>query len=391
MKLIHCHFFLLAALICVPAAADDFESLFDGTHLDHWIRTNTPEETWTVHSGLLMCTGKPYGEIRTKEMFENFILELEWRHVLPRGNAGIFVWADDIPSRGVPFHRGIEVQVLELGYGASQHHTSDGDIFPIHGATMEPDNGRGGSRAFPTEARVKPTPEWNHFRITCNDGDITLAVNGKVVTSGRNCQPRKGYICLESEGGVVHYRNIRIQRLPSTNAGEQETAIADRGYESVYSGLTLTGWKTAARQLDNAKEADGWIVDDWKLRHLPWAPERPVRLDCGRASATGFLCDFRLAGEQSAARFSLLGAENADGILDTGDSRLSEHLSDHGQWNRLEYDTADGKLRILLNGKELPQVDAGQNEVTLILEADGAVDYANLFVRSRPETPAARR
>ena len=47
-------------------------------------------------------------------------------------------------------------------------------------AKMTPINGRGGSRAFPTEERSKPSPQWNHYRIVCQDGAISLAVNGKV-------------------------------------------------------------------------------------------------------------------------------------------------------------------------------------------------------------------
>ena len=45
--------------------------------------------------------------------------------MVPGGNAGVFVWADDITSRGVPFHRGIEVQVLENAYGNTRgsHHS----------------------------------------------------------------------------------------------------------------------------------------------------------------------------------------------------------------------------------------------------------------------------
>ena len=80
-------------------------------------------------------------------------------------------------------------------------------FFPIHGAKMTPVNGRGGSRAFPTENRSLPSPQWNHYRIECRDGEVSLAVNGKLVTQGKACSPRKGYICIESEGGIVHYRN----------------------------------------------------------------------------------------------------------------------------------------------------------------------------------------
>ncbi len=208
---------LTAVLLFSPLVlAQDWKPLFNGKSLDGWVYVNTPPDTWSVQDNMLICSGKPIGEIRTDRMYQNFVLELEWRHMVPGGNAGIFVWADDITSRGVPFHRGIEVQVLENDYGNSDSHTTHGDIFPIHGATMNPINGRGGSRAFPTENRSKPSPEWNHYRITCQDGAISLEVNGALVTQGKECNPRKGYICIESEGGVVHYKNIRIQELPET-------------------------------------------------------------------------------------------------------------------------------------------------------------------------------
>ncbi len=193
----------------------EFKPMFNGTDLTGWVRTNTPSETWTYRDGVLHCTGKPIGELRTDKMYQNFIMELEWRHLVPGGNAGIFVWADDIPARGVPFHRGIEVQVLENSYGNTQGYSTHGDIFPIHGAKMTPINGRGGDRAFPSELLSKPSPEWNHYRIECRDGDIALSVNGKLVTQGKKSWPNKGYICLESEGGKVEYRNVRIAELPA--------------------------------------------------------------------------------------------------------------------------------------------------------------------------------
>ncbi len=243
-----CSLVLATSLLIAPTwirpcvAEDGFLPMFNGTDLTGWVLTNTPAETWSFEDGVLFCTGKPIGEIRTAKMYQNFVMELEWRHMVPRGNAGIFVWADDITSRGVPFHRGIEVQVLENDYGNSQGHTTHGDIFPIHGATMTPINGRGGSRAFPTENRSKPSPEWNHYRIECRDGEISLAVNGEIVTRGKDCVPRKGYICLESEGGVVQYRNVQIRELPDSDLSPDHIAIANRGYHSLYTGLNLSGW-----------------------------------------------------------------------------------------------------------------------------------------------------
>ena len=140
--------FVLSLPVAQPCcyAQDDFVPMFNGSDLSGWVLTNTPHQTWSFKDGVLFCTGKPIGEIRTAKMYQNFIMELEWRHMVPRGNAGIFVWADDITARGVPFHRGIEVQVLENEYGNTKSHTTHGDMFPIHGATMTPINGRGGSR-----------------------------------------------------------------------------------------------------------------------------------------------------------------------------------------------------------------------------------------------------
>ncbi len=239
--------------------ADEFVPLFDGKSLDGWVNVNCAPSTWSVRDGMIHCTGKPIGELRTGRMYQNFVLELEWQHLQPEGNAGVFVWADAITAPGQPFHRAVEVQVLDGREGPG--YTSDGDIFPIHGTTLKPDNGRGGMRAFPTEKRVKPSPAWNHYRITCNDGSISLAVNGKVVTTGSESSLRKGYICLESEGSPVNFRKLRIQELPATPLGPEQVAKADEGFVSLYTGVDLSGWKTHEGLIGH------WQPNDWQLTY----------------------------------------------------------------------------------------------------------------------------
>ena len=213
----------------------------------------------------------------------------------PRGNAGIFVWADDITARGQPFHRSVEVQVLENAYGNSGGHTVHGDIFPIHGATMTPVNGRGGSRAFPTEFRSKPSPEWNHYRIVCDDGNISLAVNGKVVTRGKEASPRKGYICLESEGGVVHYRNMRVKELPATPLEPGQVAIANRGYRCLYTGVDFSGWRAT----------EGWRSQNWQFRFDGNRTQQTSRSSPSSRSVTlALFSTFACRGRPSRAWFS---------------------------------------------------------------------------------------
>lgn len=372
--------FVLLAIFgspCPYVAGQEMKPLFNGKDLSGWVLVNTPPETWSVKDGMLVCTGKPIGELRTEIMFQNFELELEWRHMVPKGNAGIFVWADDITSRGVPFHRGIEVQVLENSYGNSQSHTTHGDIFPIHGATMTPVNGRGGSRAFPTEERSKPSPEWNHYRIVCNDGSISLAVNGKLVTQGNSASPRKGYICLESEGGVVHYRNIRIKSLPETPIEAKDIALANRNLRSIYTGLNLNGWRV--HDSSNAS----WQAKDWVLAFDGSVAAEKSRIESRFDGLEMFVLDFQFNPKSESFSLYLPGDANPIKFRARDDDQFGKSLQKIGAWNRIEGSLLNGEWALMVNGskysiKRHSKSDSG----TLAIESAGPLSLANLFVRT---------
>jgi hypothetical protein len=245
------HFLLLVALAALNArAASDpngFVPLFNGRDLSGWVNANCAPETWTVRDGVIHCTGHPTGALRTSRQYENFILELEWRHLSSGGNSGVFLWGTPIAARGVPFLRGIEVQVLDHGFnvpGKNEWYTTHGDVFPIHGATMKPFGRHNDMRSFPSEERTKGTPEWNHYRIVGTNGVIRLEVNGKEVSGGEDCNYRKGYLALESEGAPVEFRNVRIKELPSSDVSNALTAPLDQGWRSLFTGLDLRGWQT---------------------------------------------------------------------------------------------------------------------------------------------------
>jgi hypothetical protein len=354
--------------------ADGFTPMFNGEDLAGWRHVNTAPSTWRFEEGLLVCSGKPIGELRTQRMYQNFVMELEWRHMVPKGNAGVFVWADDITARGVPFHRGIEVQVLENAYGNNDSHTTHGDIFPIHGATMTPVNGRGGSRAFPTENRSRPSPEWNHYRIEANDGEISLAVNGKVVTRGQDCNPRKGYICLESEGGIVHYRNVRIRELPETPIEPEQIAIAERGYRSLYNGVDLDDWRATGP----------WKVNDWVLNYDGQPETKDAALESKEQfGRVGFLFDVRRK-ENSGAPWIRVGPIGF--ALDPADGPLAEALRP-GRWARVEGRIEGGELVIAVNGQDVmrDEFTTPAKPGPFSITPDGPVDLANVYVREVDE------
>ena len=80
--------------------------LFNGRNLDGWVNVNCAPDTWSVRDGMIHSTGKPICELRTARMFENFILELEYQHLEPQGNAGVFIWGDALTAPWPAVRRG---------------------------------------------------------------------------------------------------------------------------------------------------------------------------------------------------------------------------------------------------------------------------------------------
>ena len=164
---------MTAACAAVVAADDDgFVPLFNGRDLTGWVNANCAPETWSVREGMIHCTGRPTGALRTTRQYENFILEVEWRHLSKGGNSGVFIWGTPIAAPAVPFLRGIEVQVLDHGY-AEQYEkqtgkkpdwfTTHGDVFPIHGATMKPFGRRSEERRVGKECRRLCRSRWSPY------------------------------------------------------------------------------------------------------------------------------------------------------------------------------------------------------------------------------------
>lgn len=222
-----------------PLRADEppqFKDLFNGKDLSGWVNVNTDKDTWQVKDGLLVCIGKPIGVLRTEKQYENFILHIEWRHMEPGGNSGVFAWSEGTVPAGRRLPKGLEVQMLELDW-VNQHKLKDGstppiayvhgELFGANGLTVVPDNPRG-ARSKSLENRCKGRGEWNVYDAVFVDGVVKLAVNGKFVNGVSQSSVRKGYLCLESEGAEIHFRNIRILELPpGLTTPEQAAPVVD--------------------------------------------------------------------------------------------------------------------------------------------------------------------
>lgn len=358
-----------------------FKPIFNGRDLAGWTNVNCAPSTFTVSDGMIRCTGVPTGVIRTDRMYENFILEMEWRHLSPQGNAGLFIWSDALTARGQPFTRSVEVQVMVGSEG--DWYTSDGDIFPIHGAVMTPENGRGGgNRAFPTEKRMKPSPQWNHYRVECLNGEVSLAVNGKVVTRGKACSPRKGFICLEAEGTPIDFRNLRIKELPpaSPPLPAEHIARAEEGFRPLYTGVDFAGWDFKPAHEGHFR-ADDWTISfDGQGEDL-WTTE----------SFEDFIliADWRWVQPARDADFPVLlpdgsEAKNADGsvkverVADAGDSGIYLRGSSKSQVNIWCWPVGSGEVYGYRTDAAMPP--EVRSAATPRIKADAPLGQWNRFI-----------
>ena len=196
-----------------------------------WINVNTAPDTWHLEKDILVCSGKPIGVMRSEKQYENFILHIEWKHIEPGGNSGTFVWSNANPPEETRLPDGVEVQMLELDW--VKLNTRDGvippiayvhgELFGVGGVKTVPDNPRS-TRSKSIENRCKGMGDWNTYDVVCVDGVIKLSVNGKFVNGISRSSQKKGYICLESEGAEIHFRNIRIVELPPGVTSSEQTA-----------------------------------------------------------------------------------------------------------------------------------------------------------------------
>ncbi len=399
--------------------------LFNGRDLSGWVNVNTAPETWSVRDGTIVCTGMPAGILRTEAMYQNYVLELDWKHTRPKGNAGLFVHSDALPHVGKPFSRSMEVQIMDGDHGS---------IFAIQGATLHPlTNPRGALRAQPTEARCHPAEsgEWNHYKLTSRDGAIDLEVNGKVVTRVEDCSLVKGYICLEAERSECLFRDIRLTPLPGSEPPPDKVATADDGFHSLFDGLDFDGWKLeegsgnhwvandGAIAYDGQSEAprgkqDLWteashkdfvLIADWRLPRKAERIDRPVFSPEGDrlADQTQAVLDAGDSGiylrGNSKSQLNIwcqpMGSGQVHGYMT--DRSLSPEVrqaviprvradNPPGQWNRFVVTMKGDRLTVVLNGEtvideaQLPGIPP-DGPIALQHHTD-PVEFRNLFLKT---------
>lgn len=141
------------------------------------------------------------------QVYENFVLRVEWRTMRGDANSGVFIRCPPLADDFQPaIDRGYEIQIDDYG--------------------VDPEHDRSFSRLHITGAIYKLAPArvvasrgaalWNDFEITARGGTIEVMLNGELVSrlTQASREPR-GHIALQAhhDGSNVQFRNLQLRRL----------------------------------------------------------------------------------------------------------------------------------------------------------------------------------
>ena len=194
--------------------------LFNGDSLDQF-RGYHKEEIgagWKVEDGTLHFDGtKGSGDIVTKQEFENFVLQFEWK-ISAGGNSGVMYRVSLGDKK--PYLSGPEYQVLDDNKhrDGKKPSTSAGALYALY---------------VPRNKQLNAVGQWNKSKIVLNGKKVEHWLNGtKVVDAeigsddwkekieaskfkswkkfGKN---KKGHLCFQDHGNKVWYRSITVDVL----------------------------------------------------------------------------------------------------------------------------------------------------------------------------------
>ncbi len=198
--------FLLLAFACstMLAQPDGFVSLMPKKDVtEFWIIEGTPADTWRVEDGMIRCTGKPNGFLRSKKVYENFVLRAEWRFQAEGWTAP----PPKFPNAGFFINAGAIEKTWPKSHEVQGHFGEAGSLFGVRGATIT------GAKRGPIVPNRPPLGSWDRYEITQQDGRVRVVLNGEFVNEGWDADPSEGTICIQSEGWPVDYRNIEIKEM----------------------------------------------------------------------------------------------------------------------------------------------------------------------------------
>ena len=198
------------------------------------VDAKTGKPNWHVENGELVNGGN--GAYATTEKdYGDFELLLEYKTV-PLADSGIYL-------RGVP-----QVQIWDSTEKAKFN------IGANKGSGGLWNNSPGAPGKDPLVLADKPFGQWNSFRIVMVGSRVSVWLNGQSVVQHAVMEnfydrkkpiPARGPIQLQTHGGESRWKNVFIREIGGTEANQILASHGKEGFQSIWNGKDLTGWKGA--------------------------------------------------------------------------------------------------------------------------------------------------
>jgi hypothetical protein len=191
----------------VPTSRID---LFNGKDLTGWtffMRNNAnPTDTWSAADGLIKCTGKPTGYMRTEKDYRDYKLTAEWRF----GNIG-----PQADNGGILVHMQSPDKLWPACIQCQGEHDAVGDLFLMGGAESKEHRSMDASTPLVKhgESAEKPVGEWNTCELICSGNSVKVYVNGKLMNETTESTVTFGKIGFQCEGAPFEVRKVFIEPL----------------------------------------------------------------------------------------------------------------------------------------------------------------------------------
>jgi hypothetical protein len=366
------------------------------------------EAHWRVEDGELVNDGA--GLYLTSDRdFGDFELRVDYK-MQPRGDSGVYL-------RGVP-----QVQIWDWENAAMFSLGADKGSGGLW-------NNKGPGR-FPLARRDRPCGAWNNLHVRMIGERVSVWLNdGRVVddavlenffaaarlaaadkAAGRDpAAPRpagfypdpvdpRGPIQLQTHGSEIRWRNVFIREIPCAEADRELAARDAAGFVEQFNGRDLSNWKGAV---------DAYEVRDGAIRCRPGG--NGDLLTSAAFADCAIRVEFRLppAGNNGIALRTPLGGHAADDgleiqVLDSAGynarqsargEKLLEPYQYHGSvyhcaaakhgylrpagtWNFQEIEVRGQRIKVVLNGTTILDVDLATLDRSALPHVPGGLDRA---------------
>jgi hypothetical protein len=202
-------------------ASPTFKPLFTGSR-QGW-QMSGGGDFLTIFGSILEARPNGLGLLwYTREVFRNFVLQVDWLSFNPTtnvpggraDNSGVLIRfpalnaSDPANDWQLASNRGYEIQIDDMGFN------------PDTGQNFDPLHQTGAVYALAPSSTLasKPAGQWNTFEIEATNPSIKVTLNGQLVTNysipANNPRLAAGHLGLQCHTGNVQFRNVMIRSLP---------------------------------------------------------------------------------------------------------------------------------------------------------------------------------